>query len=72
MVEAVRPFARFLQTVGLEGYAEQSQRELADALAELGASRITSFGKMPWPPLVWHHDGQAPLGELIRFADLDP
>jgi hypothetical protein len=26
---------------------------------------------MAWPPPWWHHDGHPPLGELLRWCDLE-
>lgn len=59
-----------LQTIGVAGARDRVQR-LAEHLAELGASRITSLAKMPWPPQTWHHDGRPPLSDLVRWSDLD-
>lgn len=44
---------------------------LADALARIGATRITTFDRIPWPPPHWHHDGRGPLTELLRWVDLE-
>ncbi|HEX7117295.1 MAG TPA: acyl-CoA reductase [Longimicrobiales bacterium] len=68
--EAARPFARYLQTVGIAAPTER-RRAAADRLARIGASRITDIERMPWPPATWHHDGREPLRELIRWVDLE-
>ncbi|HEX7050771.1 MAG TPA: acyl-CoA reductase [Longimicrobiales bacterium] len=69
-VERVRPYARYLQTVGIVG-AGKRRDALAERFARAGASRITGLETMPWPPAAWHHDGQEPLRELIRWVDLE-
>jgi hypothetical protein len=68
VVELARPIAPVLQSVGVEGDPERLE-PLAEALARLGASRITSLDALPWPPAWWHHDGVPPLGELVRWCD---
>lgn len=66
----VRPFARYLQTVGVATTAER-KATLAEALGRIGVSRITGLEGMAWPPPSWHHDGQEPLRGWIRWTDLD-
>ncbi len=39
------------------------------ALARLGASRICPPGHMATPSMMWHHDGVACLGTLVRWCD---
>lgn len=68
LLEAVRPF---LQSIGMAGFTESQQAELATLLGPLGVSRMTSFVALPWPPPAWHHDGSEPLRELIRWIDLE-
>ncbi|HEX6939316.1 MAG TPA: acyl-CoA reductase [Longimicrobiales bacterium] len=68
--ELVRPYARDLQTVGIAAPAAR-RRAAAERLARVGASRITTLDRMPWPPATWHHDGRDPLRELIRWVDLE-
>ncbi|MEX2581916.1 MAG: acyl-CoA reductase [Gemmatimonadota bacterium] len=67
-VELVRPVSAVLQTVGLAGPHERLKL-LATQLAGMGASRITSLDRMPWPPPEWHHDGRPPLSDLVRWCD---
>ncbi|MDQ3556019.1 MAG: acyl-CoA reductase [Gemmatimonadota bacterium] len=67
---AVAPLGPLLQTVGIAAGAERLQR-LAGELGALGASRVSPLGRMAWPPGSWHHDGRAPLGELVRWCDLE-
>jgi hypothetical protein len=71
VVERVKPYAAFLQTVGVAA-APDAARDLASALARIGAARVTTLGDMAWPPQSWHHDGRPPLRELVRWCDFDP
>lgn len=64
------PTASLLQTVGVAAPPERAE-ELADALGRAGASRVAPLGKMAWPPGTWHHDGHPPLGEMLRWCDLE-
>jgi hypothetical protein len=66
----IAPYGAFLQTVGVAASAER-RAEVAEWLGRAGASRITTLGAMPWPPPAWHHDGQEPLRELLRWVDLE-
>lgn len=66
----LRPYGAYLQTVGIAAPAAR-QLALAGELGRVGASRITDLDRMPWPPAAWHHDGQSPLGELVRWVDLE-
>lgn len=59
-----------LQSVALAADPDRSA-DLAHRLALAGATRITSFRNLPWPPPSWHHDGGEPLRELIRWVDLE-
>lgn len=59
-----------LQTVGVAAPAGRTGA-LASALGRAGASRVCPLGKMAWPPGTWHHDGHPPLGELLRWCDLE-
>ncbi|MFW6079385.1 MAG: acyl-CoA reductase [Gemmatimonadota bacterium] len=71
-VRYVEPFAAYLQTVGIEGVEDPRRAALAERIGRVGASRVTSFDRMPWPPAAWHHDGRGPLRELLRWTDLEP
>jgi hypothetical protein len=64
------PYASVLQTVGVAGPG--AIRAVGDVLGPLGASRITPLGRMAWPPPQWHHDGRPPLGDLVRWCDVEP
>jgi hypothetical protein len=71
VVDAVRPFREWLQTVGLAGFDGGERLDVAGRLAAAGATRITSIAAMPWPPMTWHHDGRGPLRELVTLVDLE-
>ncbi len=66
----IEPVRGYLQTVAMEGVGARGPA-LADALARAGATRITDFARMPWPPPTWHHDGAGPLRELVRWVDVE-
>jgi hypothetical protein len=68
---AISPVRALLQTVGIAGFADDVMPDIAAAIVDAGASRITTLADMPWPPVTWHHDGRGPLTELIRWADLE-
>lgn len=66
---SLREYASSLQNVALAG-DEQRCQALASELASLGASRATRPGLMPTPSMMWHHDGHACIGSLVRWSDL--
>ena len=66
----VSPLRGLLQTAGVAAPPGR-MGSLADALAAAGFTRIAPFEAMPWPPAHWHHDGSAPLRELVRWIDLE-
>lgn len=68
--ELLAPVGHQLQSVAIAA-PDDRRLSIADALARLGATRITSFERVPWPPPEWHHDGRGPLGELLRWVDLE-
>lgn len=61
-------WAPYLQTVGVVGLGER-ESEVLEGLARLGVSRISSLERVPWPGTWWHHDGSAPLQDLVRWTD---
>jgi hypothetical protein len=69
-IRALRPHRAHLQSVAVAGTAEMRER-LAHDLAAVGATRVTTFERLPWPPPEWHHDGRGPLAELLRWVDLE-
>jgi hypothetical protein len=71
LVPDLLPPRRFLQSAAVEGFPATEKAELVRRLGLSGVSRITSFAKLPWPPMHWHHDGSAPLRELITWQDVE-
>lgn len=69
-VDLLAPVGRYLQSVAFAG-PDHRRDDLADPLARLGATRITSFERLPWPPPTWHHDGHGGLNELVRWVDVE-
>jgi hypothetical protein len=65
------PAAHLLQSAALAGFPAKQKAELIRLLGLAGVSRITSFERLPWPPMHWHHDGSAPLRELLRWLDVE-
>ena len=59
-----------LQTVGVAGMEDRLEALAAD-LGAIGAVRVCPLGSVPFPPPWWHHDGQGPLGALLRWMDLE-
>ena len=65
------PSPRDVQSVALAGFADNEKAELVQKLGQSGISRITTFERLPWPPMHWHHDGSSPLRELIWWLDVE-
>ena len=65
------PGSRLVQSVALEGFGDKEKAELVRTLGQSGVSRITTFDRLPWPPMHWHHDGSSPLRELIWWLDIE-
>lgn len=59
-----------VQTVAVAG-AGGRLAGLAELLGRSGVSRVTDFGRMPWPRPEWRHDGSEPLRELVRWTELE-
>ncbi len=66
----LEPVRGLLQSVGLAGAAHRAG-ELGLALGDLGVSRLAPLAELPWPPPQAHHDGASPLGELVRWIDIE-
>jgi len=64
------PYARYLQNVGL-GVTESEAPAAMSWIAELGASRISSPGRMSSPSVIWRHDGLSCLAALVRWCDVE-
>jgi hypothetical protein len=56
-----------ISTVGVVGAASSSPWRRP--FLNLGVSRFCRAGRMQFPPLSWHHDGRAPLAELVTWMD---
>ena len=69
-LHVLEPIRESVSTVGLAA-SEARMRDLALPLAQWGVPRICPLGQMQRPPLAWRHDGRPPLGELIRWTDLE-
>lgn len=69
-MDALTPHGAYLQSVAVAGPPDLRMR-LAGPLAALGATRVTTFERLPWPPPEWHHDGRGPLRELLRWVDIE-
>ena len=59
-----------LQTVGTAGLGDR-EKALASRLGRVGVSRVVPLREVPFPPPWWHHDGRSPLGDLVRWVDLE-
>lgn len=70
VLHLLAPHAPLLQSVAVAG-ADDRREALAGRLARVGATRVTTFRRLPWPPPEWHHDGRQPLGELLRWVDTE-
>ncbi len=55
-----------ISTVGFAGRLHWS---LENVFLRLGVSRFCPAGRMQFPPLTWHHDGRAPLADLVTWVD---
>lgn len=73
-VEGIGEIGRLLES--LEGRVQalayagrEGLRELADAAAAAGVSRICPVGSAAWPPADWRHDGRHQLLPLVRWTD---
>jgi hypothetical protein len=56
-----------ISTVGVAGRTLDPRARRA--FLDLGVSRFCPAGRMQFPPLGWHHDGRAILGELVTWID---
>jgi hypothetical protein len=69
-VDFLAPVGGSLQSVAIAGPSAR-RVALAHRLARIGATRVTTFQRLPWPPAAWHHDGRGPLHELLRWVDME-
>ncbi len=70
-VALLLPASHHLQSAAVAGFDDTKKAELIRLLGLAGVSRITSFERLPWPPMHWHHDGSAPLRELLWWQDIE-
>jgi hypothetical protein len=74
LAAALAPIARRLSTIGLMSPMRpisKKQSRLEKVFLSLGVSRFCPAGRMQFPPLTWHHDGRAPLGDMVRWIDIE-
>ena len=64
------PYRSHLQTVAVAGCGGRLE-DLGRRLAAAGVSRVVPFGRAPFPPAWWSHDGQGPLRCLVRWTELE-
>lgn len=67
---ALRPLGAHLQSVGYAGLGARTV-EVAEGLGRLGASRVTPFARVAFPPPWWMHDGRGPLSDLVRWIEVE-
>lgn len=65
------PHKRVMQSVAVAGFTRERIDAIAPLLGDVGVTRITTFEKLPWPSMTWHHDGRGPLRELLLWQDID-
>jgi hypothetical protein len=68
--ELIAQVAEAIQSVALAA-GEERWAGLAARLVDVGATRVTSFQRLAWPPAWWRHDGTAPLQALVRWTTLE-
>jgi hypothetical protein len=67
----LEPHRGVLQSVAVAGFKREQIDAFAPLLGDVGVTRITTFERLPWPPMTWHHDGRGPLRELLIWQDID-
>ena len=65
---ALAPVAGKISTIGVVGMLAPALRKI---FTDLGATRFCRAGRMQFPPLTWHHDGRAPLADLVTWIDVE-
>ncbi len=71
LAEELAPLGAHLQSVGYAGLGDRAL-SVAESLGRAGASRVTPFRALPFPPPWWLHDGRGPLRDLVRWMELEP
>lgn len=61
-------YRTLLQNVAVAGEGTDADT-LRLHLARWGVTRVCAPGTMATPTMMWHHDGQPRLGELVRWCD---
>lgn len=70
VINIVKPVSRYLQNVAVT-IDKDREEKLFNELCKLGVSRITYPGNMSTPSMMWHHDGMACIGDLVRWCDVE-
>jgi hypothetical protein len=65
---ALASVAGKISTVGISGKISPDTEAI---FLRMGATRFCPAGKMQFPPLTWHHDGRAPLADLVTWVDAE-
>jgi hypothetical protein len=68
LLDRLRSVQRLLQNVALQAPGADGET-LREEIASLGATRLCAPGGMATPSMLWHHDGRACVGELVRWCD---
>jgi long-chain-fatty-acyl-CoA reductase len=69
LADAIGQVHRQVQTIGIHPWSRG--RDLADALTQAGATRITEVGLMSRPRPGFTHDGMQPLRSFVRWVTLE-
>jgi hypothetical protein len=70
LLDAMSPLGPHLSAVGVAG-VDPERSPLAEAFAQLGATRVCPLGRMQCPPIAWRHDGRFVIEPLARFTDFE-
>jgi hypothetical protein len=65
LVPVLAPHHDLLQSVALAGFPTPRSSRIIALLVQSGVTRITTFQRLPWPPMWWQHDGHGPLAEFL-------
>jgi hypothetical protein len=66
----LEPVGAHLQTLGVAGFGDTLEA-LAAACGRIGVTRVAGFESLPYPPARWYHDGRPPIGELVRWVEVE-
>jgi hypothetical protein len=70
VVALLEPVGAHLQTLGVAGFGDMLEA-LAAACGRIGVTRVAGFESVPYPPARWYHDGRPPIGELVRWVEVE-